>query len=329
MTSDFWLDNGSPTKEFLDELRGANDGEGLCDFAKHLISSHDQWTQDPSESNWEWYLHCRSLFQGEYKKTLDHQKLQRKAIPKSVRFEVFKRDSFTCQYCGSKAPDVLLHVDHLIPVAAGGDNELLNLITACESCNLGKSDKALDDQSMLIRQREQVERLNERRQQLKMLLEWRDSLASIEDDYVEAVQRELAKYSQLKANVHGVRMIRKWLKKYSLADMLEAIDTSFSQYLVVDVNCNADSQSWNKAFEMIPRIAAVNARGGLPEHMQKAFYARGILRRRLSYINEREVMILMKDALADGLDPEQLIEIAKEVRSWSDFKAEMLAWGDK
>jgi hypothetical protein len=329
MKSAFWLDNGSPTKEFLGKLRAAEDGEGLCEFAKHLISSHDEWTQDPSDSNWEWYLHCRSLFQGEYKESLDAQKPQRKAIPKSVRFEVFKRDSFTCQYCGSKAPEVVLHVDHLVPVAAGGENDLLNLITSCEGCNLGKSDKALDDQSMLIRQRDQVERLNERRQQLQMLLEWRDSLASIEDDYVEALQRALAKYSQFVANDHGVRTIRKWLKKYSLADLLEALDTSFSQYLIVDVNGNAESQNWNKAFDMIPRIAAVNARGGLPEHLQKAFYARGILRRRLSYMNEREVMILMKDALADGLDPEQLIEIAKEVRSWSEFKFAMLGWGGK
>ena len=40
----------------------------------------------------------------------------RKAISKKLRFEVFKRDSFTCQYCGKSAPDVILHVDHILPV---------------------------------------------------------------------------------------------------------------------------------------------------------------------------------------------------------------------
>ena len=45
---------------------------------------------------------------------------KRKSITKSVRFEVFKRDGFKCQYCGASAPDVILEVDHIVPVAEGG-----------------------------------------------------------------------------------------------------------------------------------------------------------------------------------------------------------------
>lgn len=55
---------------------------------------------------------------------------KRKAISKSVRFEVFKRDNFRCQYCGATAPDVLLELDHVMPVAGGGDSEILNLLTS-------------------------------------------------------------------------------------------------------------------------------------------------------------------------------------------------------
>lgn len=33
---------------------------------------------------------------------------KRKSISKKLRFEVFKRDGFTCQYCGRMAPDVVL-----------------------------------------------------------------------------------------------------------------------------------------------------------------------------------------------------------------------------
>lgn len=47
---------------------------------------------------------------------------KRKSISKKLRFEVFKRDSFTCQYCGKMAPDVVLEVDHINPVASGGEN---------------------------------------------------------------------------------------------------------------------------------------------------------------------------------------------------------------
>ena len=66
---------------------------------------------------------------------------KRKNLSKSVRFEVFKRDSFKCQYCGKSAPDVVLEVDHIIPVSKGGDNDISNLITACFDCNRGKRDK--------------------------------------------------------------------------------------------------------------------------------------------------------------------------------------------
>ena len=41
---------------------------------------------------------------------------KRKGISKKTRFDVFKRDSFTCQYCGKSAPDVVLQVDHINPV---------------------------------------------------------------------------------------------------------------------------------------------------------------------------------------------------------------------
>lgn len=68
---------------------------------------------------------------------------QRKSISKGLRFEVFKRDRFTCVYCGATPPGVLLHIDHVIPVAGGGDNTIDNLVTACQPCNLGKSDKPL------------------------------------------------------------------------------------------------------------------------------------------------------------------------------------------
>lgn len=68
---------------------------------------------------------------------------KRRAISKKTRFEVFKRDAFTCQYCGAHPPGVLLHVDHILAVAAGGTNAVDNLLTACEPCNLGKGARDL------------------------------------------------------------------------------------------------------------------------------------------------------------------------------------------
>lgn len=65
------------------------------------------------------------------------QKL-RKRLSKKLRFKVFSRDSFTCQYCGKKPPKVILHIDHKLALFNGGTNKFENLVTACAECNLGK-----------------------------------------------------------------------------------------------------------------------------------------------------------------------------------------------
>lgn len=68
----------------------------------------------------------------------------RKPFSTRERFEVLKRDNFSCHYCGRTTADgIKLHVDHVIPVAKGGTNDLENLVAACDECNLGKSDISL------------------------------------------------------------------------------------------------------------------------------------------------------------------------------------------
>ena len=60
------------------------------------------------------------------------------AITKKIRFEVFKRDNFKCQYCGKEAPEVILEADHINPKSKGGTDDMLNLITSCFDCNRGR-----------------------------------------------------------------------------------------------------------------------------------------------------------------------------------------------
>jgi len=59
-----------------------------------------------------------------------------------LRFKVFNRDNFTCQYCGrSPLKDkVVLEVDHIHPKSKGGEESIDNYITACSECNIGKRD---------------------------------------------------------------------------------------------------------------------------------------------------------------------------------------------
>lgn len=74
----------------------------------------------------------------QYDKKNERRKERRKHISAKTRFEVFERDSFTCQYCGRKSPHVELSIDHIKPLSKGGTNDKQNLITACLDCNKGK-----------------------------------------------------------------------------------------------------------------------------------------------------------------------------------------------
>ena len=114
---------------------------------------------------------------------------ERKPISKKTRFEVFKMDSFTCQYCGAKAPDVILEVDHIVPVASGGDDSLLNLITSCRNCNRGKGARKLSDTSAVERQRKQLDDMNAMREQMEFMIEWKQELMDLREEQIDAIDR--------------------------------------------------------------------------------------------------------------------------------------------
>jgi 5-methylcytosine-specific restriction endonuclease McrA len=67
---------------------------------------------------------------------------RRHAMPLDVRWKLLKRDNYRCVRCGKNpAADhsVTLEVDHKVPAAKGGTNDLSNLRTLCYACNHGKS----------------------------------------------------------------------------------------------------------------------------------------------------------------------------------------------
>lgn len=66
------------------------------------------------------------------------------SVSKRLRYEVLRRDNHACRYCGGSAPDVKLTVDHVVPVALGGDDEPSNLVAACADCNAGKTSSTPD-----------------------------------------------------------------------------------------------------------------------------------------------------------------------------------------
>ena len=63
---------------------------------------------------------------------------------------IYKRDKNKCQYCGSTKS---LTIDHVIPKSKGGQDTWENLVVACSSCNVKKSDKLLEQTNMKLQRK--------------------------------------------------------------------------------------------------------------------------------------------------------------------------------
>jgi 5-methylcytosine-specific restriction endonuclease McrA len=70
--------------------------------------------------------------------------------PAFTRFNLFLRDSFACQYCGSGED---LTFDHINPRSKGGRTTWENIVTACAPCNLAKGGRTPREAGMMIRRR--------------------------------------------------------------------------------------------------------------------------------------------------------------------------------
>jgi hypothetical protein len=66
------------------------------------------------------------------------------------RQNVFKRDGFTCVYCGTKKD---LTIDHVIPRSRNGTSTWNNLVTACKRCNTKKGNRTPEEVGFILRDR--------------------------------------------------------------------------------------------------------------------------------------------------------------------------------
>lgn len=156
-------------------------------------------------------------------------KNKRKAISQKLRFEVFKRDSFKCQYCGHSAPDALLQVDHINPVKRGGKNDIINLITSCAKCNMGKGATPLDDNTAMAKSKKQMDELNERRQQLEMMVKWKNGLQDMTDSALSAICDIFTKYNCPLKN-ESISEIKSLLRRFSFDELYDAAIISIDTY---------------------------------------------------------------------------------------------------
>lgn len=181
-------------------------------------------------------------------------KMTRKALPKKLRFEVFKRDNFTCQYCGRQAPQAILQVDHIEPVARGGKNNVLNLLTSCRDCNSGKGAVQLSGRAVVERARAQAEAMQDRREQIAMMAKWQVDLLEAEESALVAVVEMVRRTMCTSPNKAGLDHLQRCLAKYGLAEVMESIRIARIYLVRSKDGDNYTPRSVAKAFDVIGGI---------------------------------------------------------------------------
>lgn len=78
------------------------------------------------------------------------EKMIRRPRPKIklTKREIFRRDNYTCQYCGRQTKDLTL--DHVLPKHLGGDHIWTNIVAACPNCNHRKGGRKLAEVQMKL-----------------------------------------------------------------------------------------------------------------------------------------------------------------------------------
>jgi hypothetical protein len=260
----------------------------------------------------------------------------RKALSKSVRFEVFKRDKFTCHYCGGKAPDVVLHVDHIHPVSKGGTNEIMNLLTSCFNCNMGKGAKPLSDSSAIEKQRKQLELMQERREQIELMFEWKKSLGKLENQTAARVMKYVkAKIKPYALNDEDQATIHNLIDRYEIDAILSAVDISAKQYLK---SKNGEIEQW-RIDEFINKLGGILHNTSLNPVDRKLAYIKNVLKSNVRYYDAKLASIILRnyvkalrvhwrytdEQILSDLDSEVLLK-TQEIDNWSEWRKIIDGW---
>lgn len=153
----------------------------------------------------------------------------RKQIGKKLRFEVFKRDGFTCAYCGSTPPNVVLQVDHIHPIAEGGDNTIDNLITSCQPCNIGKGANLLTNIPTTLKEKALF--VAEKEAQIKAFYEVMQEQENRLEDEMWVIADILETGSPTNGMDRGwLASIKKFLKTLNFYEVQDAAEIARSKY---------------------------------------------------------------------------------------------------
>ena len=153
-------------------------------------------------------------------------------VSRGLRFEVLKRDDFTCRYCGKKSPEAILEVDHVIPRSKKGADDPENLVTACYECNRGKGVSLLHTGLRHKDIRQETALLADREMRLAQYNQLRTKIRQRQATQTELLKRyftEQFSRPQQAQEAFPEPITRRALKMMGYVDMMDWIDYAIAK----------------------------------------------------------------------------------------------------
>lgn len=149
--------------------------------------------------------------------------MSRESISKKLRFDVFKRDGFQCQYCGSTPPAVVLELDHIHPVSKGGKGQEDNLITSCFDCNRGKAAGLLTTAPQSVADKAAV--IAEKMAQLKAFEKMQRAKRKAEEESIDMVEQAYSNHFDGYVFMDRFReSVRRFLQSMTVYEAVDAMN---------------------------------------------------------------------------------------------------------
>lgn len=127
------------------------DGARVVDPDDYRQYTWEDWSAQQPEDDELFVQTCRFRLRVPEVITLrDYDRVPINSVTFSRR-NVFKRDRFTCQYCGCQPGSSDLTIDHVVPRAQGGTSTWENCVLACVECNGMKADRTPVQAGMKLR----------------------------------------------------------------------------------------------------------------------------------------------------------------------------------
>jgi hypothetical protein len=167
-----------------------------------------------------------------------------------------------------------------------------------------------------------MEELQERRDQLEMMMMWRKGLRALND---ETVARLCAYWDDLtpgwRVTDNAKLTMKKWLRSFSIEELTQSMDISAIQYLQRNKTGKCTKESVELAFNKIPGICRIEQISKEQPEIKELYYIRGIVRKRMPwYYDDTKALQLLREGAAAGVPLSVLRQIALTASHWTEFR---------